>query len=77
MKRIIKTELKHELKKAAEQMQEMEGEKFGCGERRQRGGETCGRKMEEMREICEREARDEEERDPDEGDSHRHRSKDR
>lgn len=55
----------------------MEGEKFGCGERRQRGGKTCRWKMEEMREICEREARDEEERDPDEGDSHRHRSKDR
>lgn len=55
----------------------MEGEKFGCGERRQRGGKTCRWKMEEMREICEREARDEEERVPDEGDSHRHRSKDR
>lgn len=41
------------------------------------GGKTCRQKTEEMREICEREARDEEERDPDEGDSHRHRSKDR
>lgn len=59
MKRIIK-QLKRELKKANGGDGGREG-----GERE----ETHRREREEMREICEGETRDEEERKPDEGDS--------
>lgn len=76
MKRIIKTELKHELKKAAEQMREMEGETIGWV-KDDREGKHADRKGEEMRAICEGEARDEEKRNPDEGDSPHHHLKDR
>lgn len=53
-------------------MEEMEGE----AERRKRE-ETHRWEREEMREICEGEARDEEERNCDEGDSPHHGRKDR
>lgn len=71
-----KAELKWELKKASEQMEEKEGE-TGMVLKDQEREETHRQKKEEMREIYEGETRDGEERKPDEGDSPHHGLKDR